>query len=374
MGGRTYRPRVLLVQRILPHYRLKLFEALAASHTFRIDFAYGGASRGSTVESTVAPASLRVAPLRNLYLGRHETLSYQAGLVSLLRRERYDVVIAEFNPRILSNMMACLRPNRRERFIWWGHGMGSRAGSIAARVRTYLANLGDAVIFYDRKQAETLMSYGLPAHKAYVAPNSIDVAAIQQLRADSSFESRRDILFIGRLIPTKRVDVLIRAYALARPALRRNSRLIIVGDGPERQALGALANTLGVGDAVQLVGAVNEQERLAEYFNSAWVSACAGYVGLNAIHCLAFGLPMIVTRDAKHAPEVAALRHGETAIFVERADVRQFADAIIELSQRGDEWTRMRRLCTALVDRDYGIETMVRVFERAILAGEDRTV
>lgn len=363
-----YRPRVLLVQRLLPHYRLQLFEALARSRRYDIEFAYGDASRGSTVESTAASASLRVTHLKNVYVGRNEFVSYQAGLASLLHRERYDVVIAEFNPRILSNVMACLHPRRRERLIWWGHGLGAHAGPIVSTVRMYLANRSDAVIFYDRKQAETLVALGLPQHKAYVAPNSIDVEAIRGLRTKASRESRKDILFIGRLIAAKKVDVLMRAFALARPSLHRDTGLTIIGDGPERQALRALASALKISDAVRFAGAVNDQARLAEYFNSAWLSACAGYVGLNAIHSLAFGLPMITTRDAQHAPEVAALRSGDTAVFVERADPQQMADAIVRLSRSSEEWARMNERCTELIDNEYGIEAMVRVFECAIFA------
>ncbi len=363
-----HRPRVLLVQGILPHYRLELFQALAERTRFEIDFAFGRAPSGSSLQSAEPPPELRVIPLRNFSLGRNGLLSFQAGLTAAINSGAYDVVIAGFNPRIISNVVACLRPDRRARFIWWGHGIGPNAGYLTARVRVCLAELGDAVIFYDQKQAERLISAGLARQKVFVAPNSIDVGMVDGLRRNTPASKRRDVLFIGRLTERKRVDVLLRAYASARPTLCRDARLVIIGDGPERAMLGDLARDLGVSDSVVFVGATYDHEVLAEYFNSAWVSICVGDVGLGAIHSLAFGLPMIIARHAHHGPEVAALRDGETAAVLDSVDVPQVVSAILALRRDHVGWTRMSQLCVEIARREYGIASMVQVFEDAILA------
>jgi glycosyltransferase involved in cell wall biosynthesis len=59
------------------------------------------------------------------------------------------------------------------------------------------------------------------------------------------------VLFVGRLIQRKGLDVLLRAIAGVE---RRPVRLVVIGDGPERDALQALASELGLDDRVQWLG------------------------------------------------------------------------------------------------------------------------
>jgi glycosyltransferase involved in cell wall biosynthesis len=58
------------------------------------------------------------------------------------------------------------------------------------------------------------------------------------------------VLFVGRLIQRKGLDVLLRAIAGAKPAVW----LVVIGDGPDRVALQALASELGLDDRVQWLG------------------------------------------------------------------------------------------------------------------------
>jgi colanic acid/amylovoran biosynthesis glycosyltransferase len=72
--------------------------------------------------------------------------------------------------------------------------------------------------------------------------------------------SRCDIVTVGRLVDKKGIDVLLHAIALLRPQVRATLR--IVGDGPERGSLEALAEELGLADQVTFVGALAHQEAL----------------------------------------------------------------------------------------------------------------
>jgi glycosyltransferase involved in cell wall biosynthesis len=69
-----------------------------------------------------------------------------------------------------------------------------------------------------------------------------------------------DIVSVGRLVPKKGFDLLIKAFARL---VRSGPRLIIAGDGPERAALTALAQAEGVADRVDFLGARPHAEALA---------------------------------------------------------------------------------------------------------------
>ncbi|MFG2640441.1 glycosyltransferase family 4 protein [Streptomyces sp. NPDC048370] len=102
------------------------------------------------------------------------------------------------------------------------------------------------------------------------------------------------ITVVSRLMPQKRVDLLVRAV----PALLRripDLRVDICGDGPERERLRALAEELGVASAVLLHGHVSE-ERKRELFRHAWLtvvpSVAEGW-GLTVIEANAEGTPAL---------------------------------------------------------------------------------
>ncbi|GAA2671601.1 glycosyltransferase [Streptomyces lunalinharesii] len=102
------------------------------------------------------------------------------------------------------------------------------------------------------------------------------------------------IVCVGRLVPQKRVDELVRAM----PALRRelpDAELHIMGEGPVRADLRGLVDTLGIGDAVVLHGRVSAAERDA-LVDSAWIAATASLGegwGLTIMEAAAAGVPAL---------------------------------------------------------------------------------
>ena len=242
-------PRILIVQKFLPPYRLALFQRLAASPRLDVTLAYGEARRGTALESIAHPPGVQVLPLRNTYwgFGQRESVVYQHGLQRLLSERYYDCVIAEFNPRIVSTLRAfSLAKRRGMKFIWWGHGMGPHAGAWTARLRMRLTRNADALVFYNGEQADRFVAMGVPREKVFVAWNSIDTEAIAALYQAKPFAQRNRVLYVGRLIVDKKIDLLIRAFAQALPQLPANTQLTIIGDGPEQAQLEQLARECGL--------------------------------------------------------------------------------------------------------------------------------
>src|SRR5207244_11971121 len=72
------------------------------------------------------------------------------------------------------------------------------------------------------------------------------------------------VLSVGRLELTKRVDLIVRALALA----DKKVRLVIVGDGSQRPQLEAPVGTLGAADRVTMLGEVDDAEVIELYANA----------------------------------------------------------------------------------------------------------
>ncbi len=136
------------------------------------------------------------------------------------------------------------------------------------------------------------------------------------------FQARRKLVFVGRLIPLKRVDGLLSMVAAMRDVV-----LIVVGDGPEHPALLRVASDLGVEDRVQFVGAISQ--------NAVWsvLEQCDALV-LNSttencphvvLEAMAMGLPVIATRVGG-VPEI--VHDGVTGLLVDSQEPSELAKAV----------------------------------------------
>lgn len=141
---------------------------------------------------------------------------------------------------------------------------------------------------------------------------------------------------VGRLIAVKGFDHLIAAFAAA-SASRSDLRLLVIGDGAERERLESLANRLGVTDRVVFTGMVGRTE-IPSYLAAADIVAVPsvhhqGYVdGLPtvALEAMAAGKPLIASRVGG-LPDI--IRSGENGLLVEEQDNAALATAIETLAR-----------------------------------------
>ena len=79
------------------------------------------------------------------------------------------------------------------------------------------------------------------------------------------------VVYAGRLVPEKGVDILLQAFAKARVRVPQ-AKLIIAGDGAEKNNLQALSQDLGIAEAVTWLGYLPQSE-MEQHFAGAWVQA-----------------------------------------------------------------------------------------------------
>jgi glycosyltransferase involved in cell wall biosynthesis len=122
------------------------------------------------------------------------------------------------------------------------------------------------------------------------------------------------IMYVGRLVPSKKVDVLVRAFALTE--LRQTgATLTLVGEGSARATLEALVEAHGLAKSVDFLGHVDKVSELRDLYRSALASVSPGYVGLSLTQSCGFGVPMVISRDEPHSPELELQRFGGVTYF-----------------------------------------------------------
>ncbi len=144
---------------------------------------------------------------------------------------------------------------------------------------------------------EKLVALGVPAERIEVLRNGVDLQFFRQADRDSSRRRlgfrRTTLLSVGNLLPLKGHDLSIRALKLL-PEMD----LVIVGEGPERKALGALVGELSLGDRVSFAG-ILAPEDLRQYYASAdaliLASSREGWANV-LLESMACGTPVIASR------------------------------------------------------------------------------
>lgn len=178
--------------------------------------------------------------------------------------------------------------------------------------------------------------FRVPAHKILVIHNPVDSDAIRELSIISPehlfFKGREPVLIgAGRLVTQKRFDILIKAFGSA--VKEMDARLIILGEGPEREALQKLVCDRGLEDKVSLAGF---QGNPWQFFSRADVFVLSSdYEGLPMVilEAMACGVPVVST-DCRSGPR-EILQDGRCGLLVPAGDEVALSKGIEQLLKNG---------------------------------------
>ncbi len=364
MGEVRFPGKLALQQRVLTTYRAPFFETLAQACEGGLNVC---ASLPRPEESIAVADQLRSAKfdlVHNYHLfGGSFYLCYQRGLTAWLENCSPDALIVEANPRYLATPAAVRwMKGYGKPVLGWGLGAPQFSGPLSrlrkSRRLSFLRPF-EALITYSRRGADEYGALGFPSDKIFVAPNAAVASPSHPIPSrPAGFDGKPEVLFVGRLQRRKRVDLLLRACA-ALPASRQ-PRLVIVGDGPERSAMEALAQK--VYPSAEFPGARHAEELVA-FFSRADLFVLPGTGGLAVQEAMSYGLPIIMgqgdgTNDELVRPENGWQTPGDNLPAL--VDTLQMAlTDVARLRQMGAESYR-------IVREEINLEKMVGVFMDAL--------
>ncbi len=234
----------------------------------------------------------------------------------------------------------------QERF----RGLSHRTLAEDARTRAFAS--ADAILAVSSEVAERTSEHAAARGRVSIVPNGVDhrrfhpdVPPAMPRPLDGAGDVT--IGFVGTLKIWHGVETLIEAFAIH---ARRNpqSRLLIVGDGPERATLQALASRLGIEDRTRFTGAV-DPDQVPSLVTSMDIAAAPYpadpghyFSPLKLFEYMAAGRAIIASRIGQIE---SVLEHDRTGVLVSPGDTRELAAAIDAL---GSERERRARLaCNA---------------------------
>jgi glycosyltransferase involved in cell wall biosynthesis len=219
----------------------------------------------------------------------------------------------------------------------------------------------DAMLTYSATGAEQYREAGFPADKIYIAPNAVAARPVMPpIERPAGYAGQPVVLYVGRLQPRKRVDLLLRACARLGPELP--VRLVVVGDGPERPALEALAKEIY--PQAEFIGEKRGAE-LNPYWAAADLFVLPGTGGLAVQEAMSMSLPVMVAEaDGTQAELVRA----ENGWMLNPGDEEDLAARLTHALADPSRLRAMGRESYRIVSEEINLEKMVEVFVQAISA------
>jgi glycosyltransferase involved in cell wall biosynthesis len=332
---------------------------------------YAGQARSEeAIRSIEGLASASFFPARNIHIGRVGSpfyLCWQPDLVRWLVSWQPSVLILEANPRYLSTRQAIAWMHARRRpVIGWGlgtPGATSARANVISRLRfagrqRFYRNF-DSLIAYSTRGAGEFRALGFPAERIFVAPNAVahrpEVYTNRRVRSP---EAPLNVLFVGRLQARKRIDLLLHACAGLPSDLQ--PRLVIVGDGPEREALVQLAAT--VYPQAGFTGAAYARD-LEQYFQQADLFVLPGSGGLALQQAMAYGLPVIAAEGDGTQEDLVSKDNGW---LVPPGDLHVLTESLRTALSNPGKLLEMGAASYRRVRDEINVENMVAAFLNAI--------
>lgn len=292
-----------------------------------------------------------VGPRMKLYThaGRRRVLPplvFGGGVLLFLMRKgrQFDAVHMASFPYFSLLAAALARGSGRYRLVvdwhevwtsdYWIEYLGGVGGRIGWWVQLLCARVPQRAFCFSQMHARRLSRQGLRG-EVVVLRGEYD----GPWHFDRVLSAAPLVVFAGRLIPEKRVELAVASVAAARARVP-GLRAVFYGDGPERPALERTIRDYGLEEAVSAPGFVSSERVQADIHRALCVlltSRREGY-GMVVVEAAAAGTPSVVIAGDDNAA-VELIAPGINGLVVERPEATLVADAIASVFESG---SRMR--------------------------------
>ena len=245
--------------------------------------------------------------------------------------------------------------------IYWNHGINVRTPNdkLKNAVFHYIHNQCDALITYtpDMRKYFTQKNQG----KLFVAYNTLNFTDIdkdklpprEEIKKKYKIKEDRVILYISRMMPYKRVNLLMELFADL-----EDIAVVMVGPGfseKQKKMVNEHSNLYYLGE--KYGPEVNEIYKIGDVFST------PGHIGLAMNEAIFWGLPVILLQG-KHAPEIYYMKNGKTGYLAK--DVDDFKNYMLALLHDDARLKEMSKACLEVYEQEVSIDRMFQGFIDAI--------
>lgn len=211
---------------------------------------------------------------------------------------------------------------------------------------------------------ECLLAGGVPRERTSVIPSAVDPASLRTARDRQAIRRELGVpddclclLCLAALVKRKGIDVLLEAVSRVDAPLR----VLLAGDGEQRDALEAQCRALELADRVRFLGRREDKPELLAACDALVLPSRREGLGVAALEAMACGLPVV----ASHVGGLAELvGDGETGLLVAPEDPAALATAIARLEKDAELRERLGSAGRRRVEEGHLPEQMCEAYEQ----------
>lgn len=293
-------------------------------------------------------------------------------LFIILRKNKYDIVhtngyFADIIGVPISKLLGISHISTCHGFI-----KTDRKLSFYNALNRFTLRFATLVIAVSESIKEQLINNGLEESNISVIQNAVEISNVNEsLRKDrkekkSILDLSQDdfvVAYIGRLSEEKGIQHLIKAYSIIE---KRNAyiRLIIIGDGPDKNKLIELVTKKRLTDKVSFVGFQNDIESWLAAIDIFILPSLTEGTPMALLEAMSFGLPVIASAVGGVPKVIKSMING---ILVSPANPNQIADAIIKLYNNDELRLKIARKAAETIATHFSINQWITKIESVYL-------
>ncbi len=243
------------------------------------------------------------------------SLKVLSDVIKWYKHEKFDwiMVPCEAKNFFLILSIAFLKTFCKFRLFSYNHAVVG-TGKKNTWLSKQLYRLYDRVVLYTEHERDRALGLKLlPSYKAFFANNTLDTSYLEKCYNFHIKElSNPTLLFIGRLIPNKRIEFLLQYYQKLKQHIP-DIQLLIIGDGPDASKV---QSAVEMDSNIHWFGALSDETKIAPIMSKANAVINLGASGLSVMHSFAYGKPYIAIENPQNGPECWYLQPNVNGIML----------------------------------------------------------
>jgi glycosyltransferase involved in cell wall biosynthesis len=379
--------KVAIISKYLPYYRLAVFNRLSQIDEPKYEIVADSVGREGiiTIPEHFALKSPAIGGISwsksKSYYYKKSLQFWQTKVVSKIFKRQYKLFILDgASSHISTWIFSSLCRIAGKKVIFWSHGLKGTDKGLQKFIRNiFFKFMPHGLILYGDFSRDLMIKQGFNPDKIFVIGNSLNYLEQKEIRdrllmnkthlADLKakiFKSDfKTIIFIGRLVPNKKVNRIIEALQKLK-SQNLNLNCIIIGDGPDKEVLTSKISESGLSPQFYFPGELYDEEQIAELFLISDLMLSPGNVGLNCIHALAYGVPVITHNNFSYQnPEVESIKHGKNGLLYNHGD---FSDMHVKIRDWFSvEHPEIMKECIEPIENKFNPENHSERINKAVL-------
>lgn len=358
---------------MVPHYRLALFKLLSEHPTIEFTFCTPKTYHDPTIKlgdvRQLRHREIRSWQWKIPFMPQYVTLQLHS--INAILTNKYDVVIL-LNDLVGIDVWVSLLLSRllRRRVVIWGQGLSKNPTRLRTAFRKILISLSDAVLLYTDGGKNFWIEQGVDPDKLFVAYNSIDTRRIFDVKKSVTqrdlieyrnrhqWGDKKIIVFDGRLVPEKRIDIVLQAMKRV-VECHANTHLAIIGDGPMKDEIRRTVEVLDIPHMVTMLGAIYDERELALVYMNSTAAVLPAFAGLAIMHAFSYGVPFILGRGkTDHGPEAELVIDQHNGFICDLDAIDAFARSMCLLIENEELRKTMSENAFRMIADKYNLDNM----------------